>query len=216
MAEAPDEAAITPDRLERLVSPTSPTTAVALLIVDDERRLVEVNPAACTLLDAPRGELIGRPLEALIAPAMRQCFDNVWRAFRDQRGHAGPFELAGGDSDGRRVDIGVSSEVLPGRHLVVLAGCGEPFAVASRAESRQGRGRTPTRREREVLALLAGGATDGQIAGKLALSPATVQTHVRNAKAKLGARTRAQAVAVALRRGLILADAPLEPLPGVS
>ena len=37
----------------------------------------------------------------------------------------------------------------------------------------------------------------------LALSPATVQTHVRNAKAKLGARTRAQAVALALQRGLI-------------
>jgi len=42
----------------------------------------------------------------------------------------------------------------------------------------------------------------------LELSPATVQTHVRNAKAKLGARTRAQAVALAIRSGLIAADAP--------
>jgi DNA-binding CsgD family transcriptional regulator len=41
----------------------------------------------------------------------------------------------------------------------------------------------------------------------LALSPATVQTHVRNAKAKLGARTRAQAVALSLQRGLIDLDA---------
>ena len=54
-----------------------------------------------------------------------------------------------------------------------------------------------------MLALLAAGATDDQIAELLELSPATVQTHVRNAKAKLGARTRAQAVAIALRRGLI-------------
>src|ERR671935_117042 len=57
--------------------------------------------------------------------------------------------------------------------------------------------RRPTTREREVLALLATGATDGEIADVLGLSPATVQTHVRNAKTKLGARTRAQAVALA-------------------
>jgi DNA-binding CsgD family transcriptional regulator len=61
----------------------------------------------------------------------------------------------------------------------------------------------PSSREREVLALLAGGATDRQVAASLHLSPATVQTHVRNAKAKLGARTRAQAVALALQRHLI-------------
>ncbi len=54
-----------------------------------------------------------------------------------------------------------------------------------------------------MLALLAAGATDEQIAGLLELSPATVQTHVRNAKAKLGARTRAQAVALALQGGMI-------------
>ena len=64
-------------------------------------------------------------------------------------------------------------------------------------------GRDPSVREREVLALLASGATDREIAQLLELSPATVQTHVRNAKAKLGARTRAQAVALALERDLI-------------
>jgi DNA-binding CsgD family transcriptional regulator len=203
MDEARDEAELTPDRLEKLVSPTASASAIALLIVDDDRRLIEANPAACTLLDAPRGELIGRPLEVLIAPEMRQRLDNVWEAFRHQRGHAGPFELAAGTAGARKVDIGVASEVLPGRHLVVLAGAGEPLSIASRAASGGGRGRVPTNREREVLALLASGATDGQIARRLALSPATVQTHVRNAKAKLGARTRAQAVAVALRRGMI-------------
>ena len=65
------------------------------------------------------------------------------------------------------------------------------------------RGRPPSSREREVLALLAKGLTDAQIAEMLELSPATVQTHVRNAKGKLGARTRAQAVALALASGLI-------------
>jgi DNA-binding CsgD family transcriptional regulator len=64
-------------------------------------------------------------------------------------------------------------------------------------------GRRPTARESQILAMLAAGDTDADIAERLELSPATVQTHVRNAKQKLGAKTRAQAVAIALRGGLV-------------
>ena len=53
-------------------------------------------------------------------------------------------------------------------------------------------------RERQVLDLLADGFTGQGIAQKLFLSPETVRTHVRNATTKLGARTRVQAVAVAV------------------
>ena len=56
-----------------------------------------------------------------------------------------------------------------------------------------------TRREREILGLLAEGMSGAQIADKLVLSPETVRTHVRNAMAKLGASTRSQAVALALQ-----------------
>jgi PAS domain S-box-containing protein len=205
MADARGGEARTKTTLEQLVAPASASTSrVAMLIVDDDRRLLEANPAACSLLDSTRRALIGRPLDALVIPAMRQRLDSVWQAFRARRGHAGPFQLMAGQKEGANVDIGVATNVLPGRHLVVLAGSAEQLAIAgSRLESREGEARPPTVREREVLTLLAGGATDGQIAHKLALSPATVQTHVRNAKAKLGARTRAQAVALALRRGMI-------------
>lgn len=54
-------------------------------------------------------------------------------------------------------------------------------------------------REREVLGLLAEGLTGEAIARRLYLSPETVRTHVRNATAKLGAKTRVQAVALAVR-----------------
>jgi DNA-binding CsgD family transcriptional regulator len=57
-----------------------------------------------------------------------------------------------------------------------------------------------TRREREVLGLLAGGMSGAQIAAQLFLSPETVRTHIRNAMGKLGASTRSQAVALALQR----------------
>jgi DNA-binding CsgD family transcriptional regulator len=60
-----------------------------------------------------------------------------------------------------------------------------------------------TAREREILQLLVHGLNAPQIAAKLVLSPATVRTHVRNAMVRLGARTRVEAVALALKRGEI-------------
>jgi DNA-binding CsgD family transcriptional regulator len=53
-----------------------------------------------------------------------------------------------------------------------------------------------TRREREVVTLIALGGETAEIARELHISPETVRTHVRNARSKLGARTRAQLVAV--------------------
>jgi predicted ATPase/DNA-binding SARP family transcriptional activator/DNA-binding CsgD family transcriptional regulator len=60
-----------------------------------------------------------------------------------------------------------------------------------------------TRREIEVLRLLAAGRLDREIAAALAISPRTVTTHVTRILAKLGATTRASAAATAVRRGLI-------------
>jgi DNA-binding NarL/FixJ family response regulator len=60
-----------------------------------------------------------------------------------------------------------------------------------------------SRREQQVLELLAAGLDTEAIARRLALSPHTLRTHIRNLLRKLGARTRAQAVAEALRRGLL-------------
>jgi DNA-binding CsgD family transcriptional regulator len=64
-------------------------------------------------------------------------------------------------------------------------------------------------KERAVLAGLARGHTTEQIADGLFVSPHTVRTHVKNGMRKLGARTRAQAVAIALSEGAI--EAPRRP-----
>jgi DNA-binding NarL/FixJ family response regulator len=59
-----------------------------------------------------------------------------------------------------------------------------------------------TTREAEVLALLASGLSNAEIAQRLYLSHATVKTHINRIFAKTGARDRAQAVRYAYRHGL--------------
>ena len=62
---------------------------------------------------------------------------------------------------------------------------------------------TLTDRERQVLDLLAQGNAYGEIGLALCLSDSTVRAHAQRAMTKLNARTRAQAVAIAVRSGLI-------------
>ena len=66
---------------------------------------------------------------------------------------------------------------------------------------------TLSKRQTEVLALVAPGATDSEIAHQLCLSVDTVAWHVRETRARLDARSRAHAVALAMRH---------DPPPGQS
>jgi DNA-binding NarL/FixJ family response regulator len=77
-------------------------------------------------------------------------------------------------------------------------------ALASAFGSAGGRGRVVlTDREREVLELLAEGQSHEEIGRRLSISSETVRTHARKASERLGASTRTQAVATALRLRLI-------------
>ena len=63
---------------------------------------------------------------------------------------------------------------------------------------------TLTVREREILGALADGATTSELAQELGISPATVQTHVKNVLCKLGVHSKVEAVGTAWRAGLTL------------
>ena len=85
---------------------------------------------------------------------------------------------------GRRLD-GESAEVIP---------------LKSALRDRE---QEPTAREIEVLQLVADGLANREIGDRLFLSEETVKSHVRHLLAKLHARSRAHAVSIGFRRGLI-------------
>lgn len=79
------------------------------------------------------------------------------------------------------------------------------FPVSSRLSSPLAELAEPlTRRESEVLQMLAVGLGNKEIAARLAISEHTVKFHVASILGKLGAESRTEAVSVGIRRGLVL------------
>ena len=96
-------------------------------------------------------------------------------------------------------------EVGPAVDVILLARSGG----ASPAAVHPGRGDTIggtvlSNREREILALLADGLGNKQIAGRLGISTNTVKTHLELLFEKLGVSSRAEAVAAGVKQGLLL------------
>jgi len=76
--------------------------------------------------------------------------------------------------------------------------------VATAVRPAGARGQPPPRREVEVLGMLAEGLANKNIAARLGISEHTVKTHVASILTKLDAYSRAEAVAIGARQGLIL------------
>jgi DNA-binding NarL/FixJ family response regulator len=91
--------------------------------------------------------------------------------------------------------------------LVVLHPAELPSAFPAATPASQPLAELPeplTRREREVLQMLAAGLANKEIAARLSISDHTAKFHVAAILGKLGAATRTEAVALGIRRGLVL------------
>jgi len=87
-------------------------------------------------------------------------------------------------------------------HVVLQSEVADALLSQDGAGGGQGRGGSLTDREREVLALIAGGRSNREIARALVLSEKTVKTHVSNILMKLDLADRTQAALWAVRHGI--------------
>jgi DNA-binding CsgD family transcriptional regulator len=159
-------------------------------------------------------ELLRWRWAADIDPPPQEQLVEVWREAESRfEAYAAPYELAcvrvalaevlaaTGDAEGARVAREAATETaheLGAEPLLGLLGQ-TPSAPAATRDLRQ----SLTRRESEILALVAQGRTNGEIGRQLFISTKTVSVHVSNILGKLGASGRTEAAAIARRDGLL-------------
>ncbi len=180
-------------------------TANPMLLANDERWYIDGNGAVLKLLGVSAEQLRRMRIDDLTIDELRPQVPDIWRDFLARGTMTGTYQIQ--CPDGRRIEVEFSAtaNVAPGVHLSIflLGDADEPIHADEGAVPAVS---TLSVREREVLVLAAHGATSREIADRLVVAHDTARTHMRNAMAKLGAKTRAQAIAIALSRGDIHAN----------
>jgi DNA-binding CsgD family transcriptional regulator len=182
-----------------------------MLIADDRRRMVNGNAAACELLATSHTDLPWCTLDEFTAPSERPRLQDQWAPFLTSGAAEGWYELLVPGRGEIVLEFSALARVLPARHLLVFIEPDQHDAqdagarkVAWAPVEADGRGAAQlSKRERQVMALIAHGGQSADMAASLILSPETVKTHVHHAMTKLGAHTRAHAVAIAIVTGQI-------------
>jgi PAS domain S-box-containing protein len=177
----------------------------AMALIDGQRRHVDVNGAYLRLLGYSRDRLLGRPVWELVRDGP-QYQEAEWAASLAEGRFTGETELIGADGGVVAVQWGATVEHVTGRQLVLFVALstsrwGSRFRREPVSESK---GVDLSAREREIVRLVALGASGPEIADELVISHNTVRTHVRNAMIKAGARSRAHLVARAIGDGLVV------------
>jgi PAS domain S-box-containing protein len=173
----------------------------AMVLLDEHRRHVDVNGAYLKLAGYARDEVIGRPVWEYVAGGPQQT-DRQWEQSIARGELSGQAGLVCADGTTVTVQYAGHTEVVTGQRLVLFVALSTSrWGRHSRRDPDTGARNALSGREREIVRLVAAGQTGPEIAEHLHISHATVRTHVRNAMAKVGARSRAHLVAKALGDG---------------
>lgn len=199
-------------------------TADGVCAVGVDGRIVFWNRAAERLLGYAAREVVGKPCCDVFVgrdPAgNRLCYQGCHVQTLVKRGEAVEhFEMATRTKAGRPVWLDISILAVPGArrdatttvHLFRDVTTSHEVETLVRERLAQTRpplddGQPPselTRRELDILRLMAAGANTRAMAERLHVSPATVRNHVQHILEKLGVHSRLEAAAYATRRGLV-------------
>jgi two-component system, cell cycle sensor histidine kinase and response regulator CckA len=92
----------------------------AILVADDDRRIVDANPAAYRLFGLAGDELVGRRADDFVSPDVAPRLDEIWGAFLEAGEYTAACEIRLPDGSRRDVEASARARMLPGRHLAVL------------------------------------------------------------------------------------------------
>jgi PAS domain S-box-containing protein len=180
----------------------------AMALVDDRRHHVDVNGAYVQLIGYQRAQLLRLPVYDFVVGGPQVSADE-WLQILERTQFSGVVDVIRADGARLTVDFAGHPEVVTGRRyvLVVVTGVSRRRRrIADGAASGAGSevsSANLTARELDVVELIAVGLSGSEIAQELHLAHNTVRTHARNAMRKVGARSRAQLVAMALGQGVV-------------
>jgi PAS domain S-box-containing protein len=176
----------------------------AIAVLDQHRVFLDANDGVTALLGYEREELVGRSIVEIIPRDDRDRASRDAEALRRDGTNSGDRRLLRADGSTVEVQFAGRLTELPGLGFVAI------YVVIDSRAIPDGEAVAPedapplTPRENEIVRMVALGQTNDEIAGQLSLSPETVRSHVRNAMSKTESRNRAQLVATALGRRLIV------------
>jgi PAS domain S-box-containing protein len=171
-----------------------------MMIVDFDRQIVAVNDAGAAIAGRSVESLVGRRFTTLLEDPADALGDEEWRSLIFSGESVGHRRISRPDGSTTVVDFAMRAATIDERVLVL------GVAIHAHVERDTNDRHAPaplTAREREIVHLIALGHVSREICDQLHVAPDTVRTHVRNAMAKTGARTRAQLIAIALGDGLL-------------
>ena len=174
-----------------------------------------LEPVCCVVVPGAGGQLRQPPIGKFVALAVfgqrvkvikgvRAIFvhrrDAHWSYLPPaQAPHGAPQGYAGTRQSVAATSLPATS--LPETSGTVSSRASVDASVPAQAATAPGLLDALTEREREIVALVATGMSNAQIADRLTLSPLTVKTHANHAMSKFGARDRAQLVVLAYQAG---------------
>jgi PAS domain S-box-containing protein len=173
----------------------------AVVLIDLDGRLTDVNPAFCKLAARTPAELIGRDATDVLRDS-GDAHEAPWQAGAERPGPLFANRRVE-RADGRSTTVQITASLVrddAGAPVQWICQCTPP-ALTDTVPLPDGE--PLSYRERQVLGLLARGHDGPAIADRLGLAPETIRSYAGSAREKMGAKTRTEAVALALARGEI-------------
>lgn len=171
-----------------------------MIVFDDQLQISFVNQALCQMLNYQEQQMINQPLLRFIIEDDQTMTKQLNQILISGRA-AGQMTILDHHGQHHPVEYNASANILPGQHLAIIID--HPVSKSPTTAKASNLGYHLSPRETQVLQLLADGNRGSEIADDLCISPETVRVHLRNAMNKMDARTRAHAVAKAIKDGVI-------------